>query len=59
MSRAEGVKNRVAGKTKRLASEVLGDQALHDEGKDQERKGGKDIEEAGSGKPLGNLDKLT
>ena len=59
MSRAEGVRNKVAGKTKRLVGEVLGDQALHDEGKSQDREGDKDIEEAGNLKPLGNLDKLT
>ena len=35
MSRAEGVKHKVAGKTKRLVGEVIGDQALHDQGKEQ------------------------
>ncbi len=59
MSKAEGVKNKVAGKAKRLVGEVLGDQALHDEGKEQEREGDKDLDKAGRVKPLGNLDKLT
>ena len=59
MSRAEGVKNKVVGKTKRLVGEVVGDQALHDEGKEQDRQGDKAVEEAGDVKPLGDLDKLT
>ena len=59
MSKVGGVKKKIAGKTKRFAGEVLGDQTLHDEGKDQEQQGCKEIEEAGGIKPLGNLDKLT
>jgi uncharacterized protein YjbJ (UPF0337 family) len=59
MSRAEGVKNKVVGKTKRLIGELLGDQSLHDEGKEQDRQGDIDVEDAGGVKPLGNLDKLT
>lgn len=59
MSRAEGVKNKIVGKAKRLVGEVLGDQALHDEGKEQDQQGDKAVEEAGGVKPLGNLDKLT
>jgi uncharacterized protein YjbJ (UPF0337 family) len=59
MSRTKGVKKRVSGNAKRLVGEVLGDQELHDEGRSQERQGENDIEEAGSAKPLGNLDKLT
>ena len=59
MSKAEGVKNKIAGKTKRLVGEVLGDQTLHEEGKDQERQGDKEFGEQGGIKPLGNLDKLT
>ena len=59
MTRAKGVKNEIAGKTKRMAGEVLGDQKLHDEGKTQEEQGEKESEEAAKLKPLGNLDQLT
>jgi uncharacterized protein YjbJ (UPF0337 family) len=59
MSRAQGVKNKVVGKTKRLVGEVLGDQEPHDEGKAQDRQGDVGVENAGGVKPLGNLDKLT
>ena len=59
MSRAEGVKHKVAGKTKRLVGEVIGDQALHDQGKEQDQRGREESEAAGGDKPLGDLDKLT
>jgi uncharacterized protein YjbJ (UPF0337 family) len=59
MSKAKGVKDKVVGKAKRFAGEVLGDQKLHDEGSTQEREGQEKSEEAGRIKPLGNLDRLT
>jgi uncharacterized protein YjbJ (UPF0337 family) len=59
MSTPEGVKNKVVGKTKRLVGELLGDQSLHDEGKEQDRQGDADVEDAGGVKPLRNLNKLT
>lgn len=59
MSRANGVKNKIAGKAKQVLGEVLGDQDLHEEGKDQEREGREEVDGAGSPKPLGNLDNLT
>jgi uncharacterized protein YjbJ (UPF0337 family) len=59
MSRAEGFEKKIAGKTKRFIGEVLGDQTLHEKGKEQERQGDKNIEEEGAAKPLGNLNKLT
>jgi uncharacterized protein YjbJ (UPF0337 family) len=59
MSTAEGVKNKVVGKTKRLVGELLGDQSLHDEGKEQDRQGDADVEDAGGVKLLRNLNKPT
>jgi uncharacterized protein YjbJ (UPF0337 family) len=58
MSRLKGAKQKLAGKSKRLVGEILGDQALDDEGKSQEKQG-EELQENGGFKPLGNLDKLT
>ena len=58
MTSGKGVKDEIAGKTKRVIGEVLGDQKLDDEGKAQERQG-QETEETGDAKPLGNLDQLT
>jgi uncharacterized protein YjbJ (UPF0337 family) len=57
MAKIKGAKDELAGKTKRLIGEVLGDQKLQDEGKEQERQGRDDVEKPT--KPLGNLDQLT
>ena len=54
MSRAEGVKNKIARKTKRLV-EVIGDQALHDQGKEQDQQGREESEAEGGVKPLDKL----
>ncbi len=59
MARVKGVKDKLAGKTKRLAGEILGDQKLHDKGKTQEQEGRKESEKPSDIKPLGNLDRLT
>ena len=59
MSKAKAIKNKVAGKAKRVAGEVLGDQKLDDEGRAQEEEGRKQDEESGGLKPFGNLDRLT
>lgn len=39
MPKVKSVKDELAGKTKRLVGEILGDQKLHDEGKAQEQEG--------------------
>jgi uncharacterized protein YjbJ (UPF0337 family) len=57
MTKIKGAKDELAGKTKRLVAEVLGDQKLHDEGKEQEKQGSEDVDKPI--KPLGNLDQLT
>jgi uncharacterized protein YjbJ (UPF0337 family) len=57
MAKVKGPKDELAGKTKRLVGEVLGDQKLHDEGKEQEKQGRDDVEKPI--KPLGNLGQLT
>jgi uncharacterized protein YjbJ (UPF0337 family) len=57
MAKIKGVKDEIAGKTKRVVGEILGDQKLDDEGKAQERQGREDAEKPV--KPLGNLDQLT
>jgi uncharacterized protein YjbJ (UPF0337 family) len=57
MGKVKQVKDELAGKTKRLVGEVLGDQKLDDEGKAQEREGRKEAERPV--KPLGNLDQST
>jgi uncharacterized protein YjbJ (UPF0337 family) len=59
MTKAKGIKNKVAGKAKQIAGEIVGDQQLQDEGQAQERKGDKETEESGGVKPFGNLDQLT
>jgi uncharacterized protein YjbJ (UPF0337 family) len=60
MTKAEAVKNRIVGKAKRLVGEVLGDQKLHDGGKlQEERQGRQENNEPNDIKPLGNLDQLT
>lgn len=59
MSKTRAVKDRIVGKTKQIAGEIVGDQALHEEGKDQEKKGRQSGEETGDLKPFGNLDRLT
>ncbi len=57
MTKIKGAKDELAGKTKRLVGEVLGDQKLHDEGKEQEKQGREDVDKPI--KPLGNPDQLT
>lgn len=42
MPKANGVRNEIAGKTKRLVGEVFGDQKLHDEGEAREQEGRKE-----------------
>ena len=59
MTARKGVKDKIAGKTKRVAGEVVGDQKLHDEGQAQEQRGNKENEKPSEIKPLGNLDELT
>jgi uncharacterized protein YjbJ (UPF0337 family) len=57
MGKIKGAKDEIAGKTKRLVGEILGDQKLDDEGKTQQHEGRKEGEKPV--KPLGNLDQLT
>ena len=59
MGKIKGTKGRIAGKTKRLVGEILGDPELHDEGKTQEQEARKESDKPDLIKPLGNLDKLT
>jgi uncharacterized protein YjbJ (UPF0337 family) len=56
----KGVAVKIAGKTKQVVAEVIGDGKLHEEGKTQERSGeASSNDEDGSLKPLGNLNQLT
>jgi uncharacterized protein YjbJ (UPF0337 family) len=59
MANQNSVKNEIAGKTKRLVGEVLGDQKLYDEGNAQEHQGREERKEQADIKPFGDLDKLT
>jgi uncharacterized protein YjbJ (UPF0337 family) len=59
MGKAKAVKNKLAGKAKRVAGEVLGDQKLDEEGRAQEQEGQEEDQQSASLKPLGNLDRLT
>ncbi|HVX75531.1 MAG TPA: CsbD family protein [Bradyrhizobium sp.] len=59
MSKTKGLKNEIAGKTKRLAGEILGDHNLYDAGKEQERQGKEERNEPNEIKPFGNIDQLT
>jgi uncharacterized protein YjbJ (UPF0337 family) len=59
MTRNKSVKDQLAGKAKRLAGEILGDQKLDDEGKAQEQPAAGDADKQDKIKPLGNLDQLT
>jgi uncharacterized protein YjbJ (UPF0337 family) len=53
------VKDKIVGKAKQLAAEVLADQRLQEKGKRQEQEGENQKEESGELKPFGNLDRLT
>jgi uncharacterized protein YjbJ (UPF0337 family) len=52
MTRYHGVKNRIVGKAKQLAGEVLADERLREKGKLQEQEGESQKEESGELKPL-------
>jgi hypothetical protein len=49
------LQDKVAGKTKQIVAEVIGDGKLAEEGKEQTKKS----EQEKPAKPLGNLDRLT
>jgi uncharacterized protein YjbJ (UPF0337 family) len=53
------VRNKIVGKAKQFAGEVLADQRLQERGKLQEQEGENQKEESGELKPFGNLDRLT
>lgn len=59
MTGTKGAKDKIAGKAKRLAAEIIGDQQLYEEGKLQEDQGREQSTASRDIKPLGNLDKLT
>jgi hypothetical protein len=45
MSKAKDLKQRLVGKTKQAVGEIIGDQALHDEGKSEADRPDEDHEE--------------
>jgi uncharacterized protein YjbJ (UPF0337 family) len=59
MTATKGVADKVAGKTKQVIAEVVGDGKLREEGKAQERRGDALKEEPSALNPLGNLNQLT
>lgn len=56
MSKTNGLRQRIAGKTKQALGEIVGDQELHEEGKAQESSGREEQEKAENVNPFKKLD---
>jgi uncharacterized protein YjbJ (UPF0337 family) len=59
MGPLKGIADKAAGAAKEAVAEIIGDAALQEEGKMQQRKGAAEKKEQSNLKPLGNLDKVT
>jgi uncharacterized protein YjbJ (UPF0337 family) len=59
MSTLKGAADRIAGKTKEAAAEIIGDGKLREEGKAQQRKAEAEADKPDDANPLDPLNKLT
>jgi uncharacterized protein YjbJ (UPF0337 family) len=59
MGTLKGATDRIAGKTKEAAAEIIGDGKLREEGKAQQRNAKTGADQPGEAYPLRSLDKLT
>jgi uncharacterized protein YjbJ (UPF0337 family) len=59
MGTLKGATDRIAGKTKEAAAEIIGDGKLREEGKAQQRKAETEADQQGDANPLDSLDRLT
>jgi uncharacterized protein YjbJ (UPF0337 family) len=59
MSKTKGLKQRIAGKTKEVVGEIVGDQDLHEEGRTQTERGRDELEKPSELNPLKKLNQLT
>ncbi|MCK1712414.1 MULTISPECIES: CsbD family protein [unclassified Bradyrhizobium] len=59
MSKTKGVTQRIAGKAKQAIGEIIGDQDLHEQGKDEAERGREDLDKPSELNPLKKLKQLT
>ena len=59
MGTLKGAGDKIAGKTKEAAAEIIGDGKLREEGKAQQRKAETEADQPGGANPLDPLNKLT
>jgi uncharacterized protein YjbJ (UPF0337 family) len=59
MSKTKGLGQRIAGKTKQALGEIVGDQDLHEEGKQQAERGRDEQSKPSELNPLKKLNQLT
>ncbi|MCK1404215.1 CsbD family protein [Bradyrhizobium sp. 76] len=59
MSKTKGLGQRIAGKTKQAIGEIVGDQDLHEEGREQAGRGRDEQSKPSELNPLKKLNQLT
>ena len=59
MGKTKGLQQRIAGKTKQVVGEIIGDQDLHDDGKAQAESGRVEQDKPSELNPLKKLKQLT
>ncbi|RXH25211.1 MULTISPECIES: CsbD family protein [Bradyrhizobium] len=59
MSKTNGLRQRIVGKTRQAVGEIIGDQDLHDDGKAQAERGRDEQDKPSELNPLKKLKQLT
>lgn len=59
MSKTKGLRQRIVGKAKQAAGEIIGDQELHEDGKAEAERGREEQDKPSELNPLKKLNQLT